>query len=282
MHLPSEYRSQMSSVIYCKRCGNHVIMGAMQKAFAQQDIDPESLVIVAGIGCASRVPFYINAYGVHTLHGRPLPVAIGIKTANRNLKVVVVTGDGDAYGIGGGHVPHATRKNIDLVFVVVDNSVYGMTGGQTSPTTRQGHQTSTTIYGTILEPVSPIFRSLADKVSFVARGTVEHSAQLIDLLQQALAHPGFAMVHVLSRCPTHDKLHYFDEDAARVRDIPPDHDRTSLPAALNLCLDPDHLYTGVFHQVLKPTYNDRADMILAKAKAQKGMTTVEDLLEQYV
>ncbi|MCB2188637.1 MAG: 2-oxoacid:ferredoxin oxidoreductase subunit beta [Deltaproteobacteria bacterium] len=188
--------------VWCPGCGLGILLGSLIRAFSELDLDKNQLVLVSGIGCSGRLPVYVDVGSVHTTHGRALTFATGIKLAKPEMKVVVVMGDGDATAIGGNHLIHAARRNLDVTALIVNNQTYGMTGGQYSPTTPQGAKATTARYGHI-EPAFDISAlSITAGASFVARSTVYHVTQLDSLLAQAVAHPGFGVVEVLSPCHT--------------------------------------------------------------------------------
>src|SRR5580693_9802892 len=155
---------------WCPGCGDYGVLAAVQKALVELQIPNHQVATVSGIGCSSNIPGFINTYGMHTLHGRSLPVASGLKLANHDLTVLVTGGDGDGFGIGVGHFVHAMRRNINLTYMVLDNQIYGLTTGQTSPTSRVGMKTKSSPYGNMDAPVNPISLALSAGATFVARG----------------------------------------------------------------------------------------------------------------
>ncbi|MFA4985593.1 MAG: 2-oxoacid:ferredoxin oxidoreductase subunit beta [Candidatus Brocadiia bacterium] len=188
--------------IWCPGCSDGITAGSMIRAIDKLKISRDELVMVSGIGCASRLPVYFDFCSLHTTHGRPIAFASGVKMANPKLKVVVVTGDGDATAIGGNHFIHACRRNLDLTVILFNNNVYGMTGGQYSPTTPKRAYAATAPYGNY-EPSFNIPKlAIAAGATFVARGTASNARQLESLIAQALQHKGLALVEVLSICPS--------------------------------------------------------------------------------
>jgi 2-oxoglutarate ferredoxin oxidoreductase subunit beta len=188
--------------LWCPGCGIGTVVGAFTRALVKLGQKKEELVATAGIGCTGRVPAYLDCDTLHTTHGRALTFATGVKLANPNLKVVVFMGDGDALAIGGNHFIHACRRNIGLTAIVVNNAIYGMTGGQASPATPQGANTTTSPLGCIETPFDACALAIAAGATFVARSTVYHVAHLEKMICQALGHDGFALLEVLSPCPT--------------------------------------------------------------------------------
>ncbi len=196
---------------WCPGCGDHGVLAAVQRILSDEQIPPERVAAVSGIGCASRFPHYIHAYGFHGLHGRALPVACGIKSRRPDLKVWVATGDGDCCSIGAGHWLHAVRYNMDMTVMLFDNNVYGLTKKQTSPTSPQGLSTNTHPDGAWLPSLNVIQTMLGfTNVSFVARTVDWNPTHLYDTLRRAYDHRGLSFVHILQRCPTYTE-HIFDE-----------------------------------------------------------------------
>ena len=154
---------------WCPGCGNYVLLSTLKAVISELELQPENVVVVSGIGCGSKMPHFIKTYGFEGLHGRILPVATGIKLANKNLTVIAVGGDGDGYGIGGNHFIHAARRNIDITYIVQNNSVYGLTKGQYSPTSQKGFVSPTSPFGAIDEPVNPVSLAISSGATYVAR-----------------------------------------------------------------------------------------------------------------
>lgn len=262
-----DYRSKALPT-WCPGCGYFSVAEGFTVALKRRGIAPEDVVCVSGIGCASRFPFFVNAYGFHTLHGRVLPVATGVKQANDALTVVAVGGDGDAFAIGGGHIPHAARRNVDITYLVFDNGIYGLTKGQTSPTSVLGFKTPTSPYANGDQPLNPLMMLLAYRASFVAQAYAGHPHHLADMIVEAMAHRGFSYVHIISPCVTFDKTTrtYTNMDM-RVRDLPADHDASSLTAAMAEAMKTDHPAMGVLYREERPTLGDVMADTIRKAQA---------------
>lgn len=185
---------------WCPGCGDGVVLKSIAMAFSELDLDPNDIVVVAGIGCSGRMPTFFNTNTLHTTHGRALTFATGIKLARPDKMVIVISGDGDATAIGGNHLIHAARRNIGINLVLINNGVYGMTGGQVSPLSPHRFITETTPYGNI-EPKFDIAELLiAAKASFVARETVNRPVQLKNVIKKSFEHRGFSVVEVISNC----------------------------------------------------------------------------------
>jgi 2-oxoglutarate/2-oxoacid ferredoxin oxidoreductase subunit beta len=197
-----DYNSDVKP-IWCPGCGDYSVLLSITKAFAALERPPEELAIVSGIGCSSRIPAYTSCYGFHGVHGRALAVGTGLKVARPDLTVLVTGGDGDGFSIGGNHFLHACRRNIDLTYLVMDNRVYGMTKGQPSPTTEPDWDNSALAPGgTGVRPFHPLVIALASGANFVARGFSGDPNGTARLLVDAIRHPGFSFVEVLSPCVT--------------------------------------------------------------------------------
>ena len=189
--------------IWCAGCGNGTIMRDVIQAIDNLGLDKKDVVIVSGIGCSARAAGYMNFNSIHTTHGRAIAFATGIKMAKPHMKVIVLTGDGDAAAIGGNHLIHAARRNIDLTVVVFNNSIYGMTGGQLSPTTPTGEFATTAPYGSIDPNFDIPELARAAGATYTARGTTYHVPQTIKLIENAIAHDGFSIVECVTTCPTY-------------------------------------------------------------------------------
>ena len=185
--------------------------------------DPNhNVVTISGIGCSSNFPGFINTYGMHTLHGRALAVATGMKLANHDLTVLVTGGDGDGFGIGGNHFIHTMRRNVDLLYIVMDNQIYGLTTGQTSPTSRLGMKTKSMPFGNVEAPVNPISLALAAGATFVARGFSAEQKHLTDLIKQGIQHKGFSFLDVFSPCVTYNHDNTYQWFRPRVKKLEDD------------------------------------------------------------
>jgi 2-oxoglutarate ferredoxin oxidoreductase subunit beta len=191
---------------WCPGCGDFGIMNGLQMAFAELGLEPHQIVMVSGIGCSGKEPHNVKAYGVHTLHGRTLPFAMGIKVANPALEVVAIGGDGDGLGIGAGHFVNAGRRNLDMTYIIHNNGVYGLTKGQASPTLRLGLQTKALPKPNINEAVNSIQLAVVSGFTFVARSYAYDVRHLRDTIKQAIQHKGLAFIDCLQPCPTYNNI----------------------------------------------------------------------------
>lgn len=195
---------------WCPGCGLYGILEALKRAAASLKLDPASIVIVTGIGCHGRFPNYFMSYGFHGLHGRVVPVASGIKIVNPKLKVIGISGDGDAYSIGLNHLLHAARRNLSLLIIVVNNRVFALTQGQASPTSPRGFISISTPYGTVEPPLDGLKLALGAGATFIARGFSGEVDHLAFLIESGLNHRGFALIDILSPCVTYNKINTYD------------------------------------------------------------------------
>jgi 2-oxoglutarate ferredoxin oxidoreductase subunit beta len=204
-------------VRWCPGCGDYAILSAVQSVFPELGIPKENFVIVSGIGCSSRFPYYMNTYGFHTIHGRAPAVATGVKVANPELDVWIVTGDGDSLSIGGNHLLHILRRNLDVNILMFNNEIYGLTKGQYSPTSPVGTRKKSTPMGSIDRPFEPVQFALGAQATFVARTIDQDQKHLTKVLNAAAAHKGTSFIEILQNCVIFNKDFYNDTVAKPVR-----------------------------------------------------------------
>jgi 2-oxoglutarate ferredoxin oxidoreductase subunit beta len=215
--------------------------------------------VVSGIGCSSNLPGFIHAYGVHSLHGRAVPLASGAALANHALHVVAVGGDGDGYGIGIGHFIHAMRRNLNLTYIVMDNEIYGLTTGQASPTTTEGHKTKSTPRGNVEKPIQPLALALVSGATYVARGFSGEPKHLTGLVKAAIDHRGFSLIDVFSPCVTFNHLNTYPFFKERIYKLEGEegYDSTDLMAAIGKSMEfGAKIPIGCLYKVDKPIYDD--------------------------
>lgn len=245
-----DYKTELHP-IWCPGCGDFGVLNALHRALAAQQVAPESLVMISGIGCSSRAPHFVNAYGFHTVHGRALPIATGVKEARPELEVIAVGGDGDFFAIGMGHLPHAARRNPDICCIIMDNEIYGLTKGQASPTSRLKLVTGSTPYELVDQPINPIALAIVSGATFVARGYSGKPKELADLIIQGMAHKGFAVLQVISPCVTFHNI--FEETKAGVHDLPKEHNPKDKAAAIKLAIEGNGMDIGIFYREERAT-----------------------------
>ena len=244
---------------WCPGCGDFGVLKAVKTGAAKAGVLPKDLVVVSGIGCSSNLPGYVHSYGFHSLHGRAVAVATGIRLANTDLKVVITGGDGDGYGIGIGHFIHAMRRNLDLTYVVMDNQIYGLTTGQASPTTTKEARTKSTPNGNVELPINPLALALVSGATYIARGYSAEPNHLSDLISAGIQHKGFALIDVFSPCVTYNKLNTYAFFKKRVYKLEDDktYDSNNAKIAMEKADEwGDRIPIGVVYKNLQPTYED--------------------------
>ena len=235
---------------WCPGCGDFSVQAAIQRALGNLGRAPHEVVIVSGIGCSSRLPGYINAYGFHSIHGRSLPLAQGVKLANPALTVLACGGDGDGFAIGMGHTIHAMRRNLDITYIVMDNHVYGLTKGQVSPRSDRGFVTKTSPDGSAETPVSALELALSAGAGFIAQGFSKELNELASLIEAGIRHVGFSFINVFSPCVTFNKVNTYDWYSQRLQKVDDltgykRHDRMS---AMQRVMETEGLITGLIYQ----------------------------------
>ncbi len=256
--------------IWCPGCGDFTVLSAITKALAQLQLPPHEVAVVSGIGCSSRIPAYTTCYGFHGVHGRSLAAATGLKVARPDLTVLVTGGDGDGYSIGGNHFMHACRRNVDMTYIVMDNHVYGMTKGQASPTTEPDWDNKLSPGGTGIRSFHPLVIALAAGASFVARGFAGDPNGAASLIAQAIRHPGFSFIEILSPCVTFRPEQR--DWRNQVRPSPVEATDDPVLAARRIMAD-DGMNLGVLYAGTRPPYESRAG---------KPTRTVADLAAEFV
>ncbi len=237
--------------IWCPGCGHFFILRALAQAFAWLKLPNEQIGLISGIGCSSRIPAYINAYGFHGVHGRALALATGLKAARPDMHVVVAGGDGDGYSIGGNHFIHACRRNMDMTYIVMDNEVYGMTKGQPSPTTEPDWESKFAPHGTGIRTFNPLGVALASGASFIARGFAGDPNGLTKLIIEAIEHKGFSLVEIKSPCVTFRPDEKEWSKTMRKMNMVPTDDVLEAAGKIH---GSDGLDTGIFYQATLPVF----------------------------
>lgn len=235
---------------WCPGCGDFSVQAAIQKAAAGVGLEPENLALITGIGCSGRLSGYVNSYGFHSIHGRALPLAQGVKMANQELTVIASGGDGDGFAIGMGHTVHALRRNIDITYIVMDNQIYGLTKGQTSPSSAPGFVTKTTPHGAIEHNISPLQLALTSGATFIAQSFSSDIKELTAIIEAGIQHKGFSFINVFSPCVTYNKVNTYDwfkENITKLSTIE-NYDPSNKGLALSTVAEHDGLVTGIVYQ----------------------------------
>ncbi|MFD0049389.1 2-oxoacid:ferredoxin oxidoreductase subunit beta [Actinomycetes bacterium NPDC127524] len=244
---------------WCPGCGDFSVQAAIQRAAANAGLEPENLAIVSGIGCSGRISGYIKSYGFHGIHGRSLPIAQGVKMANRDLTVIASGGDGDGFAIGMGHTVHAIRRNIDITYIVMDNQIYGLTKGQTSPRSSAGFKTKSTPQGSIEQAISPMELALSAGATFAAQSFSTDLKDLTALIEEGIKHKGFSFINVFSPCVTYNKINTYDwfkENITKLGTIE-GYDPSDREMAMKTIMEKDGLITGLIYQNKeRPSYQE--------------------------
>jgi len=270
---------------WCPGCGDFSVLALYFKLIEKRQLRHEQITTIAGIGCSSRFPYFVQAHGAHYIHGRALPFASGISLSRPDLHVFVFGGDGDAFSIGGNHLNHTARKNIKMSYVIMDNWVYGLTKKQTSPTSPIGFKSKTDTWGAVDYPINPMKQAIAAGATFVARTTHTNPNHVMQMMEAAMDHDGFSVIECLSEC-----VEFYEGafDASNPRKggvfnlVPPDHDVTNEEAAYKLAGEPFPGYFGVFYNVNRPTKNANEAKINAAAQEKlKGLKPWEILKKNF-
>jgi 2-oxoglutarate/2-oxoacid ferredoxin oxidoreductase subunit beta len=259
---------------WCPGCGDFSVLALYFKLIEKRKIHHEKITTVAGIGCSSRFPYFVQAHGAHYIHGRALPFASGVSLTRPDLHVFVFGGDGDAFSIGGNHFNHTARKNIKMTYCVMDNFVYGLTKKQTSPTSPLGFKSKTDQWGAVDQPINPMRQAISAGATFVARTTSTNPNHVLQMMEAAMDHDGFSFIECLSEC-----IEFYEGafDAANPRKggkfdlIAPEHDVTDELAAYKLAGEPFPGKFGIFYKVNKPTKNaNEAKIVTSMQEKFKG------------
>ncbi len=257
--------------VWCAGCSNGIVLGAIIRAIASLKLDRDDIVMVSGIGCSSRMPVYVDFNTLHSLHGRSIAYATGIKMHKPNLKVIVVTGDGDCTAIGGNHLIHAARRNIDLKVILINNNIYGMTGGQCSPTTPHDAIATTAPYGNIEPDFNVCNLAMGAGASFVARTTAFHVLEMQGIIKDALEHPGFSLTEVISACPViYGRLNKKGGAPQMMKDFRDN----SIPLAAVDKLPPEKvegkIVRGILRREIRPEYSSEYASLVTRVQAMGG------------
>ncbi|MGG0184454.1 2-oxoacid:ferredoxin oxidoreductase subunit beta [Bacillus rhizoplanae] len=263
---------------WCPGCGDFSVQAAIQRAAANVGLNPDELAVISGIGCSGRISGYINSYGVHSIHGRALPIAQGVKMANRDLTVIASGGDGDGFAIGMGHTIHSIRRNIDITYIVMDNQIYGLTKGQTSPRSEAGFKTKSTPQGSIEPALSVMEMALTAGATFVAQSFSSDLKELTQLIEAGIQHKGFSLINVFSPCVTYNKVNTYDwfkENLTKLSEVE-GYDPSNRMVAMQTLMENKGLVTGLIYQnAEQPSYQE-----LVKGYSEKPLVHADLQMDQ--
>lgn len=275
---------------WCPGCGDFAVLASFYRVLERLQIPQEKIVTMAGIGCSSRFPYFVNTHGGHYIHGRSLPFAAGISLSRDDLHVFVFGGDGDGFSIGGNHLVHTARKNVNLTYVIMDNFVYGLTKKQTSPTSPLGFKSKTDPTGAMDQPINPMRTLINSGATFIARSHATQVNHMIEMMERAARHPGFSVVEILSECVEFypgafdagnpRKGGAFKQIELRKNDGSPEdaarHDPTDELAAAKLALEEWPGSFGVYYETTRPTKNELEAGLIKRAREKtKGASDLE-------
>lgn len=261
---------------WCPGCGDYGILLALKQAVFELGLDPESTILVSGIGCGSQSPHLIKVYGFHSIHGRALPVATAMKIANHKMNVIVIGGDGDGYGIGMGHFIHNARRNYNITYIVQNNQVYGLTKGQTSPTSEHGYISKSTPEGVIEPPMKPLTLALSADASFIARSYAGDIMHLKTMIMEGIKHKGFSLIDVLQPCVTFNKINTYQWYQQRIYKLGDEHDASDRAAAFAKTEEwGEKIPIGIYYQIERWTYEDSLPMLTEQALVDQDINNID-------
>jgi len=250
------FEKENQDIQWCPGCGNFGILRILKETLTEMELDPRQTAIVSGIGQAAKLPHYLHINTFHSLHGRALSIATGLKAANPNLTVIAEGGDGDMYGEGGNHFIHTIRRNTNITNLVHNNMVYGLTKGQASPTSQKGFKTPVQVNGVESTPFNPLAVAISVGATFVARAFAGQIDQAKSIIRQAMEHDGYALVDIFQPCVVFNKVNTYQWFNEHVSYLPDDHDPTDRIQALAHALNEEKLELGVFYQVEGTSFED--------------------------
>lgn len=270
---------------WCPGCGDFGIWGSLKNALVSKGWGPSDFCLVYGIGCHGHMVNFLKSYAIETLHGRPIPVAQGIRLANHKLPVIIVAGDGDTFGEGTNHLVHIARRNVNATMIVHDNQVYGLTTGQTAPTAQKGFKTKSTPSGVLEEAINPAAIAISAGATFVARGFAGDIPGLTKLIVAALNHKGFAFIDVFQPCVTFNSVNTYQWWREHLIQMDSSHDVTNRAQAFAKALEwQDKIPLGVLYKVEKPTYEEQTPQISISPLVDQPLEPqkLQELMEELV
>lgn len=270
---------------WCPGCGDWGIGVAIKSALVQLNLDPSSVAAVFGIGCSGNMNDFLNAYAIHSLHGRAIPNAIGLKLSNHKLPVIAIVGDGDCYGEGGNHFVHGCRGNHDITVIVHDNGVYGLTTGQVAPTAKKGFKSKSTPAGIIEVPINPLILALGSGATFVAQTFAGDAPHMIKMIKEGIDHKGFALINVLQPCVTFNKINTYQYYLQHVYKLPEDYKRDDIKEAMQKGLEvtEEKFPLGVLYKMDRQTFTDQLPQLHESTLLEnKRYENFSDLISEFI
>ena len=270
---------------WCPGCGDWAIGIAVKQALIQLGLSSSSVVAVFGIGCSGNMNDFLNAYAIHSLHGRAIPNAIGIKIANHKLPVIAIVGDGDCYGEGGNHLVHACRGNHDITVIVHDNGVYGLTTGQVSPTAQKGFKSKSTPSGILETPINPLVLALTSGATFVAQSFAGDALHSIAMIKAGIEHKGFSIVNILQPCVTFNKINTYQYYLHRVYKLGDEYKKDDFKTAVgkSLEMNEEKFPLGIIYQIKKPSYTKQLPQLADNTLvSKKRFTDFEKITKLFI
>ncbi len=267
---------------WCPGCGDFGIGISIKQALVQLGLDPSGVGVVFGIGCSGNMNDFLNAYAIHSLHGRAIPSAIGMRLANHKLPILAVVGDGDCYGEGGNHLLHACRGNHDITVIVHDNGVYGLTTGQVAPTAQKGFKSKSTPAGIIETPINPLSFAITSGATFVAQSFAGDAMHLVSMIKAGITHKGFSLVNVLQPCVTFNKINTYQYYLQHIYKLPADYDKNDFTSAVNKSLEinDEKFPLGIIYEGNRPSFESQLPQIGEQTLIEKERFVNFDKLEK--
>lgn len=270
---------------WCPGCGDWGISLAIKAAFTQMELDPSSVVVMFDIGCSGNMNDVLNAYAIHTLHGRSIPPAMGVKLANHTLPVVCIGGDGGLLGEGGNHFLHACRGNHDITVIMHDNSVYGLTTGQVAPTAQQGFVSKSTPQGVIERALNPLSFAITSGAGFVAQSFAGDTKHVTEMIKSGIQHKGFSFINVLQPCVTFNKVNTYQYYYQRIYKLNESYDPANFRSAVaeSLNMNEEKYPLGILYQDARPAYHEQVSQIKEQTLIKKArFSNFQELLSEFI
>jgi len=269
---------------WCPGCGDWGIRVGIKSALEQLGYDPSTIFMSFDIGCSGNMNDFINGYATHGLHGRSIPTAVGMKTANHEMNTIVVGGDGGIYGEGGNHFLHACRGNHDITVIVHDNMVYGLTTGQVAPTAKQGYKSKSTPQGIIEVPVNPLALAISQGATFVSQGFAGDARSLIEILKAAITHKGFSLVNILQPCVTFNKVNTYQYYLKHAYKLPEDYVQNDKKIAIaeSMEVDEEKFPLGILYKEERPAYHEQISQLEAPLVKRAQFTDFAPFTSSFV